>query len=201
MIATTCVVAFVVFSCRSRLGEADRLNLNDTPVQTIGNMFAVQTRNGVVLMRMEADKMMSFDTDTSTFESFPEGLAVYCYTDEGLLETTIFSDDALHEIKKTGNKEETWKAYGNVLIQNVIKQEPMDTDTLYWDRTKEEIYTDCYVRMDSPQGFMQGYGMRSDQRARNSIILRPFNSFGVVVEDTTRVVVDSVNFIGPFMKK
>ena len=201
MIATTIVVAFVVFSCKSHLGQADSLNLNETPVQTIGNMFAVQTKDGVVVMRMEAEKMLRFDTDTSTYESFPEGLAVYSYTDEGLLETTIFSDDAMHETKKGGNGEETWKAFGNVLIQNVIKQETMETDTLYWDRTNEEIYTDCYVRMDSPQGFMQGYGMRSDQKARNSIILRPFNSFGVVVEDTTLVVVDSVNFIGPFLKK
>ena len=48
---------------------------------------------------------------------------------------------------------------------------------------------------------MQGFGMRSDDRARNAEIQRPFNSFGVVVQDSTRVVVDSANFIGPFPKK
>ena len=80
-------------------------------------------------------------------------------------------------------------------------QGKMETDTLYWDQATEEIYTDCYVRMYSPSGFMQGYGMRSDQKARNSIILRPFNSYGVVVKDSTVVMIDSVNFIGPFVKK
>ena len=77
----------------------------------------------------------------------------------------------------------------------------METDTLYWDRANEELYTDCYIRMYSPDGFMQGYGMRSNQKASNSVILRPFNSFGVVVQDTTAVLIDSVNFIGPFLKK
>ena len=48
---------------------------------------------------------------------------------------------------------------------------------------------------------MQGYGMRSDEHARNAIIYKPFNSYGVVVQDTTAFVVDSVNFIGPFPKK
>ena len=96
---------------------------------------------------------------------------------------------------------ESWEAFGNVVVQNIIKQEVMETDTLYWDRKNEEIYTDCYVKLHSPQGFMQGYGMRSDQRARNSIILNPFDNFAFIVQDSTEVLIDSVNFIGPLLKK
>ena len=48
---------------------------------------------------------------------------------------------------------------------------------------------------------MQGYGMRSDQRARNSIILNPFDNFAFIVQDSTEVLIDSVNFIGPLLKK
>lgn len=199
--ATALAVAFVVYSCKGKLGEADSLDLSSVPLQTIDNMFAVQTKNGIVGMRMEADLMERFDNDSCSRETFPKGLAVYAYTEDGLLETTIFSDNAIHETKKDREGSESWSAFGNVTVQNVIKQETMETDTIYWDRAKGEIYTDCYVRMASPDGFMQGYGMRSDERARNSIILRPFNSFGVVVQDTTAVLIDSVNFIGPFLEK
>ena len=201
MIATAIAVAFVVYSCKGKLAEAEKLDLSSVPLQTINDMFAVQTKNGVVVMRIEADLMERFDNDSSSRETFPKGLSVYGYTDEGLLETTIFSDNAVHETKKDEMESESWSAFGNVVVQNVIKQETMETDTVYWDRAEGEIYTDCYVRMSSPDGFMQGYGMRSDERARNSIILRPFNSFGVVVQDTTAVLIDSVNFIGPFLKK
>jgi len=48
---------------------------------------------------------------------------------------------------------------------------------------------------------MQGYGMRSDELARSIAIYKPFNSYGVVVQDSTKVVIDSVNFIGPLLKK
>lgn len=198
--ATASAVAFLLFSCKGKIAEADKLDLTSVPLQTIDNMFAVQTKNGVVVMRIEADLMERFENDTSSKETFPKGLAVYSYTDEGLLETTVFSDNALHETFKDGG-DETWAAFGNVVIQNVIKQETMETDTLYWDRGEGELYTDNYIRMYSPDGFMQGYGMRSDDKARNAIILRPFNSFGVVVQDTTVVMIDSVNFIGPFPKK
>jgi hypothetical protein len=87
------------------------------------------------------------------------------------------------------------------VIRNVIKQERMETDTLYWDQAKHEIFTHCYVKMSSPQGYMQGYGMRSDEMARNAIILKPFDSYGLMKEDSTLVRIDSANFIGPLLKK
>lgn len=87
-----------------------------------------------------------------------------------------------------------------MVVKNIVKQQTMETDTIYWDRTKKEIFTDCYVRMYSPDGLMQGYGMRSDERARNSIILKPFNNYMIVVQDSTAVSIDSVNFIGPLLK-
>lgn len=193
-------VAILVLSCSGKSGE-DSLDLKKTPLQTIDNMFAVQTRNGVVVMRAEADLMQHFESDTVSWDSFPKGFTVYSYTDEGLLESLIAADNARHITGKGKRKEEIWEAFGNVVIHNVINQQTMETDTIYWDREKKEIYTDCYVKMYSPDGFMQGYGMRSDDRARNSILLRPFNGYAVTVKDTTVVVIDSVNFIGPLVKK
>jgi len=168
-------------------------------MQTILDMFAVQTENGNVQMRIEANVMEHYDNDSCSIDYFPSGFAVYAYTDEGLLESLILSDKARHTTGKR-QKEEQWAAYGNVVIHNVIKQETMESDTIYWDKGRSEIYTDCYVKMYSRSGFMQGYGMRSDDRARNSILLKPFDSYGVTVSDSTEVVTDSINFIGPFPK-
>ncbi|MGM9785892.1 MAG: LPS export ABC transporter periplasmic protein LptC [Candidatus Cryptobacteroides sp.] len=199
MIATAAAVAFIVYSCKGKLAEADSLVLEETPVQTVDNMFVVHTENGLIQMRMEADLMERYENDTLSYELFPKGFAVYGYTDNELLETEIVSDNARHLKFKDGR--EKWEAYGNVVVKNLIKQEVMETDTLYWDQQNEKIYTDCYVRMYSPDGFMQGYGMESDQRARNSILRKPFNSYGIIVQDSTQVLTDSVNFIGPLQKK
>ena len=199
MIATAAAVAFVVYSCKGKLAEADSLILEETPVQVVDNMFIVHSENGKIQLRMEADLMERYDKDTVSYELFPEGFAVYGYTNDELLETEIVSDNARHLKYKDGR--EKWEAFGNVVVRNLIKQEVMETDTLYWDQKNEKIFTDCYVRMYSPNGFMQGYGMESDQRARNSIILKPFNSYGIVVQDSTQVLTDSVNFIGPLLKK
>ena len=199
MMATALAVAFVVYSCKGKLAEADAVNMDEMPMQTVDDMFIVQSKNGVIQMRAQAPLMEKYEKDSLSYELFPEGFFVYGYADDGLLETEIIADNAKHV--KHDNGEETWSAFGNVVVKNLINQEVMETDTLYWDQKNEKIYTHCYVRMYSPKGFLQGYGMESDQRARNSIIFKPFNSYGIVVQDTTQVLIDSVNFIGPMRKK
>ena len=199
MMATAVAVAFVVYSCKGKLGKTEAKSLEESPMQTVDGMLVVHSENGKIQMRMEADVMERYQKDSVSYELFPAGFSVLAYTEEGLLETQIVSDQAKHLKFEDGR--ESWEAYGNVVVKNLIKQEVMETDTLYWDQKKEKIYTHCYVKMYSPSGFMQGYGMESDQRARNSIIFRPFDSYGVVVQDSTKVLVDSVNFIGPMQKK
>lgn len=201
MTATALAVAFIVISCKGKLGRAEELNLSDVPLRSIENMFAIESKTGKVSMRIEAPRMESFEDDTSTFDTFPEGMQIFGYMDDGRLETVIRSDNAKHITGKGGQHPEIWQAFGHVVINNVIKRETMKTDTLYWDQGRHEIWTDCYVTMDSPQGYMQGYGMRSDDRARNAILHKPFDGYAVTKQDTTRVVIDSVNFIGPFVKK
>ena len=198
VIATATAVAFMVYSCKGKLGEAESLNINEVPVQTVDDMFIVKTENGKIQMRAEAPLMESYERDTLSYELFPDGFFVYGYTEEEKLETEIIADKARHLKYKDGR--ESWEAFGNVVVKNLIKQEVMETDTLYWDQKNEKIYTHCYVRMYSPDGFMQGYGMESDQRARNSIIFNPFNSYGILEQDED-ILIDSVNFIGPVQKK
>ena len=198
MTATAAAVAFVVFSCKGKLAEADILDIKETPIQTVDDMFIVHTENGRIQMRAEAPLMERYERDTLSFELFPNGFYVYGYTEDEKLETEIVADRARHLRYKDGR--ESWEAFGNVVVKNLIKQEVMETDTLYWDQKNEKIYTHCYVRMYSPDGFMQGYGMESDQRARNSIIFNPFNSYGILEQDDD-IIIDYVNFIGPVQKK
>lgn len=201
MLAITFVVASIVLSCKSKIAQTDGTMSSDKPLQVVEDMFVIQSDYGKVSMRVEAGIMEHYENDSCSIDKFPEGIAVYGYTQDGLLESVIISDDARHVVPKDKFKDEIWEAFGNVVIHNVLKKETMETDTVYWDQTKKEIYTDCYVKMYSPDGFMQGYGMRSDDHANNSILFNPFNAYAVTAKDTTVVIIDSVNFIGPFPKK
>ena len=199
MIATAAAVAFVVYSCKGKLAETDAVRQGETPFQTVDDMFVVQTENSIISMRASAPLMEKYENDSLSYELFPKGISVFGYTEEGMLETEIVADNARH--LKYDDGRESWEAFGNVVIKNLINKETMETDTIYWDQKNEKIYTHCYVRMYSPDGFAQGYGMESDQRARDTELFNPFNNYAIMGQESTKVVVDSVNFIGPMLKK
>ena len=193
-------VATIAVSCGNKLDSVDSDKITDAPTQVVLGMDATQTENGMVQMRMQAPRMERYELpEDESYELFPEGFFVYGFDESGKLETEIVADNARH--LKYDDERESWEAFGNVIVKNLINQEVMETDTLYWDQKNEKIYTHCYVRMYSPDGFMQGYGMESDQRARSTILYNNFNNYAIIVKDSTQVLIDSVNFIGPFQKK
>ena len=196
-VAIAFAVATVVISCKAQQDE-QVFDLQSMPMQTVAGMSAVQTKNGILQMRMESDLMQRYDNDSLSYELFPKGFEVFAYDAEGNLETQIVSDIARHtSYKGNSTKKETWEAFGNVVIRNLKKGERLETDTLYWNRESGVIHTHSLVKMYSPQGFMQGYGMESDEMARNAHILKPFDSYGVIGKDSSSVAgADTVHFIG-----
>lgn len=200
MVATAFVVATIAVSCKNKIAETEQIDLKATPSQVVENIVIVQSRNSKTEYRMQAPLLERYDSDPKdSYDLFPKGLNVYGYNEEGLLETSIVSDEAKHTIK---DGEEMWSAYGNVVVRNFIKGEQMETDTIFWDQKEEKIYTHCYVKLFSPQGLMQGIGMESDEMARNAVLLNPFDGYAVINNDSTEVTyVDSVNFIGPLVRR
>jgi len=186
--------AFVLCSCTAKTEVSEQIDMSSVPSQTGDSIFATQSVNGDITFRMEAPRMEKYETDTSSYEIFPSGFDVYTYKGKDL-ETHIHSKQAKHTDIK--NKEEKWEVFGDVVIINHLNGQKMETDTLYWDRYNHRIFTHRFVKMSSPQGFMQGYGMESDEMARNAQILKPFDSYSRLVEDSTYV--DTVNFIGPIL--
>ena len=128
-------------ACGGRdLGTAEKLDLAATPVQTVDKMFVVQSENGVLQMRMEADVMERYQNDSMSYELFPKGLAVFGYNEDGLLETEITADNGRH-VKMEKDDSEQWEAYGNVVVRNIIKQEVMEIPFTGTGRTRRYIPT------------------------------------------------------------
>ena len=199
--ASALALAFVVYSCKPNLSEAEKLDLEKTPLQTVDDMFFVQTENGRLKMRVEAPRMEVYEHDTLSYDLFPSGIRVFAYADDGTLETTIVARKARHDKYPKRKDDELWSVFGDVVVRNILRKQTMETDTLYWDSKAHEIWTDCYIKLSSPDGYMQGTGMRSDEMARNAILKKPFDNEFYIDRDSTKVVIDTVNFIGPMLKK
>lgn len=198
--AVALAAAILLFSsCKKE--EDTFFDFEHTPVQIVHDMQILQTDKGAAEMRMHAPLMQRFEYEKDSlvhaYELYTDGFYVDAYTENGELETTIVADQARHV---TTEGRESWSAFGNVVVTNHIKGERMETDTIYWNKEEKQIYTDCYVKLTSDSGLLQGFGMTSDERARNSVILRPFDWYAVE-RDSTYQFVDTVNVMGPQRKK
>ena len=196
--AAAIATAIGVFACKEP--EPVVFDFEQTPVQIVHDMQVLQSEKGEAEMRMSAPVMKRYeftkDSVLQSFELYSDGFLVNAYTENGQLETTIIAEQAKH-VTTVGS--ESWSAFGDVVITNHIKGERVETDTLYWNKDEHTIYTDCYVRMTSDSGLMQGFGMTSDERARNTVILRPFDWYAVD-RDSTYYYVDTLNQMGPFRR-
>ena len=188
MIDAICWVALMLMgaipfiSCKESIEKTDALDVSDSlSTWTVYNMNAIEIKFGKVSGSLEAPLMKTYSLLAEPFEIFPNGIKAKGYTIDNQLETEIAADVAIH---RSHSERERWEVYGNVVIINHLKNEIVKTDTLYWDRVDKRIYTHCFVKMTSPQGLMQGFGMESDERASNVTILRPFDSYGIIVRDT-----------------
>ena len=197
--AAAFAVAILLSACKEP--EPVVFDFEQVPVQVVHDMRLLQSGKGEAVMRMSAPVMKRYsfvkDSIPQSYELYTDGFHVDAYTDDGQLETTIDSEQARHV---TTEGRESWSAFGNVVVINHIKGERMETDTIYWNKVEKQIYTDCYVRLTSDSGLMQGYGMTSDDRARNSVILRPFDWYAVE-RDSTYQYIDTLNAMGPKRKK
>jgi len=194
MVVAAVSAATFVMSCGHNLSQTDQNVDVNTPVQTVDSVYATKSRNGLMQFRVTTARMEKYQVSSKvSYDEFTGGFFVYGYEDHGLLETEIQSDKARHDVSDTG---ERWSVFGNVVITNYIKGQVIKTDTIYWDQKGKRIWTDCFVVLSSPQGLMQGYGMESDEMVRNAVLVRPFDSFGIV--DSTKIsYTDTANFIGP----
>ena len=194
----TVLVAILLSSCHNP--DDPSIDFSVTPVQVVHDMNMLQSGKGETVMRLSAPLMERFsymkDSLEVSYELYSGGFLVKEYIENGTLETTIEADQAKH-VTTTGA--ESWSAFGNVVITNYIKGERMETDTIYWNKEEQQIYTDCYVRLTSDSNLLQGYGMTSDERARNAIILRPFDWYAID-RDSTYQYIDTINQMGPARK-
>ncbi|MDO4789439.1 MAG: LPS export ABC transporter periplasmic protein LptC [Porphyromonas sp.] len=116
--------------------------------------YAVYTRgvetlisdSGVTKYKLKADEWYIFSNDTLNQWSFPKGIYLEQFDTLFVPQATVRSDSAFYHVPR-----ETWELIGNVEIINLLGDR-FTTNRMFWNRTKQLIYSDEYVRVDLANG-------------------------------------------------
>lgn len=129
------------------------------------------TDSGYPRYRIIAPTWLMFDNAQEPRWTFPDGMHMEQYDNEGNIHATIDCDSAVYF---TGRQ--TWRLDGAVDIASVEGQRFL-TQQLWWDRIYHEVYSDSFIHIERPDRVIEGFGFKSNDRMTRYVVLRPSGIF------------------------
>ena len=103
------------------------------------------------------------NNEEEPYKEFPKGIEVLFYNDEEQLESKITAGYA-----KQWEEQMLWKATDSVVAQNVLTDERLDTEELFWDEKNKKIYSNVFTKITNEDGIYYGEkGFEADQDLEN----------------------------------
>lgn len=190
-ITTTCVVVVMSLLCMVSCGgdTKDVVVVSFAPETSYTlkttDLTTLISDSGITRYRVKAEEVLMFDKAKEPYWYFPKGLYLEKFDTLFHVEASVKADTAYNYEKKG-----LWKLVGNVKVES-LEGKKFETSLLFWDRKKEKIYSDQYIRIEEADKIITGIGFESNQDMTKYDI---FNSQGVFpvkeeVADSTRMEV------------
>jgi len=107
----------------------------------------------------ERNEAKEADAPVQVVRYMEGGVKIVFYTALGAVESTITSDRAIYR-----NTQGIAELRGNVVVTN-LNGDRLNTEILFWDRQKDRIYNDIFVRIQTTDRIITGdKGMTSDTK-------------------------------------
>lgn len=144
----TALVAITVFSCANDIEKINAITSEvNYPDLSGDNIHIKYTDSSRLKIILKSARIEQYSNIKEPYTYFPEGIKVQFYNKQEDLESTIQAKKATYY-----QNEALWKAEDSVIAVNLLTNEKLITDLLYWDETSELIYSDVYTKVLTPSG-------------------------------------------------
>ncbi|OEK06986.1 LPS export ABC transporter periplasmic protein LptC [Roseivirga misakiensis] len=167
---TYCFIAIVftlVAGCSQDDAKLSEMEEYTGPSFESENVVIKLTEATVVKVIMKGKKQLQFQNGDI---EFPEGLEV-TFFDENGEKTTILT-------AQKGFKSATdnlYRANGDVVVRNLIKEETLRTEELFWNPETKKIFTDKFVTVQTLTDIIPAEGLTAPQDFSTYQFIKPKN--------------------------
>ena len=154
----TCLVFGLIWSCRESI-DPNSVPVYDGPMNSAVNIRLIHSDSAVLRSEITAPKQLEFFNGNL---EFPEGIDIKIFTKEGVLETTLRADRGYFI-----RDQNVYRGEGDVQIHNLIKDQRLQTEEIFWNQASRKIYTDKFVTIQEKQTLFNGTGMEADDAFSN----------------------------------
>lgn len=176
-------VMFVLFPACSgdnkNLAEAITERDSLPTMKTLG-VTTLISDSGITRYKIITEEWEIYDKKNPPYWAFEKGVYLEKFDSLFHIDASIKADTAYYYEKK-----KLWELRSNVHIRN-LQGDKFDTQLLFWDEAKEQIYSDKPIRIEqADKSIINGqYGFKSNQQLTEYEI---YNSGGeFIVKDTPR---------------
>lgn len=164
------IAASTIFvSCKNDIEKVNLLTTrSNMPAFSVYGFETAYSDSGRVMVELKAKEMSRYEGKNIKYDEYRYGLSVRFFDEMGSVSSTLRCSYARFLIDK-----ELWEIKSDVEICNISRNETINTELLYWDMTKELVYSDKYVRITTEDEILTGDGFESTQDFSEWKILKP----------------------------
>ena len=157
-IAVLAAIAIIFTSCGKKSVEYEKMDILRLPSQAAKDFTSTYTDSGKMQLVFSAPVMERYEKSEPPYTEFRLGIDVQFHDGKTNPVASVAAKYAkLHDDKNL------WELQDSVVAFNEAG-EKLETELLFWDQKKDQIYTDRFVKITTEDQIIQGYGLESDPR-------------------------------------
>ena len=141
------------------------------PLSEAENVELYYSENDQVKVKMTADLLYEFENGD---REFPKGVYMEFFDETGNMESTLKANHAFYF-----KKDDQWRGRGKVEVKNILKNEQLNTEELFWKPREKKIFNDVFVTIKRQGDVLYGEGMEANQDMTDYFIKKPVGDFEV----------------------
>ena len=175
-ISLVALVALSLAGCDKKAATGPKL-IYTGPLMETTNVLTLVSDSAKLKFQLTAPLEQQFENGDILY---PKGMKVTFYSDDGR-KTVINTLTAKYG--KVDKAKNLYIMRVDVQVANVPQQQRMNTEELFFDKTKQLIYTDStmFVKVTTPTEYLTGYGLTANQNFSRYRILKPAGIFAAPV--------------------
>ena len=168
-IASFLIPAIVLLStsCREDV-DTSALQVYDGPINSATNVHLMVSDSAIVRSEIRALKQLEYANGD---QEFPEGIDIQFFEKDGQLSTTIKADRGYFD-----KNENQYRGVGNVQVHNILKDQKLLSEELYWKPREKRIFTEKFVTVQDGGTLINGTGLEADDSFSDYEIKAPRDS-------------------------
>ncbi len=155
MVRISVLFILLLASCSNEAQEKEVPQTYTGPLSTLLGATIIYSDSARQKAVVDAEELLDLQNGD---REVPKGMFITFYEKDGSVSATLRANYAYYY-----KEEDRWKATGNVVVNNIANKETLKSEELFWEPKNEDVYTEKFVRIETPGELMTGTGLKAKQ--------------------------------------